>query len=413
MLWLLERSAGPEIAVTFWHELRKGTDIWYSPTTRKARSRLRLVPIAGCAILTADLLRTSSTQRHKFIPWTDMTYLGRDGTTLTGYIRIHPDHITPTHCEVHTLLAGLHHSGDTAFQICNNTTAIGLVVLARSLKRRGGQLRYSNIHRVELRSLMALFNPVGAFAGDWIRAHQDSTSTMDPVLRAKQGLLSTSPFLPPGNSETTRTYLSQVQLPPGLAPSTVGMTGTQHMPLNIPAFDQYAHDTRSYLEATYPTIYLASSGWKQFPTMTTSTHDWASTITHLHAPHFHKAWFSAHWATLRQHWQSTCSTNVEHICTAGELPLLTEVNNNIRLKRHHHHAYPMGHDRRIRARRAHLTAKTLRWHSRRLSLLHPAIPPPIGYADPTLLPPRHSPAPGYHLQRLKRSVPLEPTQKQE
>ncbi|RHY46821.1 hypothetical protein DYB38_012754 [Aphanomyces astaci] len=131
MLWLLERSAGPEIAVTFWHELRKGTDIWYSPTTREARSRLRLVPIAECAILTADLLRTSSTQRHKFIPWTDMT----------------------------------------------------------SLKRRGGQPRYSNIHRVELRSLMALFNPVGAFAGDWIRAHQDSTSTIDPVLRAKQGLL--------------------------------------------------------------------------------------------------------------------------------------------------------------------------------------------------------------------------------
>ncbi|RLO06211.1 hypothetical protein DYB28_000289 [Aphanomyces astaci] len=194
MLWLLERSAGPEIAVTFWHELRKGTDIWYSPTTREARSRLRLVPIAECAILTADLLRTSSTQRHKFIPWTDMTprhmeLPGRDGTTLTGYIRIHLDHITPTRCEVHSLLAGLHHSGDTAFQICNNTTAIGLVVLARSLKRRGGQPRYSNIHRVELRSLMALFNPVGAFAGDWIRAHQDSTSTIDPVLRAKQGLL--------------------------------------------------------------------------------------------------------------------------------------------------------------------------------------------------------------------------------
>ncbi|RHY95409.1 hypothetical protein DYB26_006402 [Aphanomyces astaci] len=297
--------AGPEIAVTFWHELRKGTDIWYSPTPREARSRLRLVPIAGCAILTGDLLRTSSTQRHKFIPWTETTwthpgthhthrgnnnraliastamhradqaqlphahhtpphatpacsacyriadttvcmdcgqwhhpaciphcqvvlrhstptygihtfplraarthsvgdgsvtnqgkpsshgtwsYLGSDGTTLTGYIRIHPDHITPTRCEVHSLLAGLHHSGDTALQICDNTTAIGLVIMARSLKRRGGQPRYSNIHRVELRSLMALLNPE-AFAGDWIRAHQDSTSTTDPVLRAKQALL--------------------------------------------------------------------------------------------------------------------------------------------------------------------------------------------------------------------------------
>ncbi|RHY80566.1 hypothetical protein DYB37_007634 [Aphanomyces astaci] len=63
--------AGPEIAVTSWHELRKGSDIWYSPTSREAPSRLRLVPSAGCAILTGDLLRTSRIQRLKFIPWTD------------------------------------------------------------------------------------------------------------------------------------------------------------------------------------------------------------------------------------------------------------------------------------------------------------------------------------------------------
>ncbi|ETV66697.1 hypothetical protein H257_16907 [Aphanomyces astaci] len=247
--------AGPEIAVTFWHELRRGTDIWYSPTPREARSRLRLVPIAGCAILTGDLLRTSSTQRHKFIPWTDTTWTipgthhthrgnnnraliastamhrtdqaqlppahhtpphatpacsachriadttvcmdcgqwhhpacmpycqvvltplhpyvrpphpppscRTDGTTLTGYIRIHPDHITP-----HTL---------------RSPQPPG-----RSLKHRGGHPRYSNIYRVELRSLMALLNPVGTFTGDWIRAHQDSTSITDPVLRAKQALL--------------------------------------------------------------------------------------------------------------------------------------------------------------------------------------------------------------------------------
>ncbi|RHY37737.1 hypothetical protein DYB25_013696, partial [Aphanomyces astaci] len=222
-------------------------------------------PFAGCAILTGDLLRTSSTQRHKFIPWTDTTwthpgthhthrgnnnrahiastavhsadqaqltpahqppphatpacsashriadttvsrthsvgdgsvtnqgkpaahgtwsYLGRDGTTLVGYVLIHPDHITltPTRCEIHSLLEGLHHSGDTALQICDNTTAIGLVILARSLKRSGGQPRYSNIHRVELRSLMALLTPAGIFSGDWIRSHQDSTGTTDPVL---------------------------------------------------------------------------------------------------------------------------------------------------------------------------------------------------------------------------------------
>ncbi|RQM22321.1 hypothetical protein B5M09_011381 [Aphanomyces astaci] len=267
--------AGPEIAVTFWHELRKGTDIWYSPTPREARSRLRLVPIAGCAILTGDLLRTSSTQRHKFIPWTDTTPSSHPHTTLphtphacSACHRIadttvcmdcgqwhHPACIphcqvalrhstltyglhtlplraarthsvgdgsvttkenrqpmahgaswaemalpllgifgytqttSPTRCEVLSLLASLHHSGDTALQIYDNTTAIGLVILVRSLKRRGGQPRYSNIHRVELRSLMALLNPEGTFAGDWIRAHQDSTSTPDSVLRAKQALL--------------------------------------------------------------------------------------------------------------------------------------------------------------------------------------------------------------------------------
>ncbi|ETV83336.1 hypothetical protein H257_04087 [Aphanomyces astaci] len=773
--------AGPEIAVTFWHELRKGTDIWYSPTPREARSRLRLVPIAGCAILTGDLLRTSSTQRHKFIPWTDTTWTHPDThhthrgnnnraliastamhradqaqlppahhtpphatclfclpphsghyclyglramapsclhTTLSGgptplhpYVR--PPHpppscrtvttkenrqpmahgaswaemalpllgifgytqtTSPTRCEVLSLLASLHHSGDTALQIYDNTTAIGLVILVRSLKRRGGQPRYSNIHRVELRSLMALLNPEGTFAGDWIRAHQDSTSTPDSVLRAKQALLAeadslatlahqllphtnyahlifpdswelrdhqdhpvtgaTAPWLgaiysrhnwhaaqarkpdarrtiqplrlntgelckwdlpalsfywrticytlhtnehrfglthPQCPAATTLTqdlliatqavipkawlpdqdiYLpghctasastftgltrpqwqtrsrkpspnsghcmlpisskrcvlalhmqrllgpprpttlaldatqlhwesTQCRTPGGLLPRWLYHTAlrcvpllaprdfwfsqwmggpngatfqgplgasplctiprpptynhwwidathhpfsttwwrqlcteirtatTSHMQtahwfvvpegspghtqanslqitwlltiptgqitirnpssihhvstpqwgkitssnptdalrpldathwlhrpppiilsttpadasttnpkiltapihylqwaqLNIPAFDQYAHNTRSYLEATYPIIYLASSGWKQFPTMTTSTRDWASTITHLHAPHFHKAWFAAHWATFCQHWK--------------------------------------------------------------------------------------------------------------
>ncbi|ETV65964.1 hypothetical protein H257_17442 [Aphanomyces astaci] len=174
--------AGPEIAVTSWHELRKGSDIWYSSTSREAPSRLRLVPSAGCAILTGDLLRTSRIQRLKpsshttnnlpHIPhlyvllatasrtlpsvWTagngtilsvfgtpgystplhptyglhtlplrgalthsvgdgsvthqdtrtahgTWSYLGRDDTTLVEPINVHPDHITPTCCEVHSL----------------------------------------------------------------------------------------------------------------------------------------------------------------------------------------------------------------------------------------------------------------------------------------------------------------------
>ncbi|ETV67881.1 hypothetical protein H257_16006 [Aphanomyces astaci] len=66
--------------------------------------------------------------------------------------------------------------------------------------------------------------------------------------------------------------------------------------------------------------------------MTHTTRAWAAALTHLHAPHLHTQWLTAHLATLRRHWHSTCTTNVDHIRIAGELPLLTEVNNNIRLK---------------------------------------------------------------------------------
>ncbi|RLO00975.1 hypothetical protein DYB28_015992 [Aphanomyces astaci] len=97
--------------------------------------------------------------------------------------------MTPTRCELHSLLVGLQHSGDAALQICDNTKAIGLVVLARSLKRRGGLPRYSNIYRVELRSLMALFTDNGTFTGDWTRAHQDPDDTTDPTIRTKRLLL--------------------------------------------------------------------------------------------------------------------------------------------------------------------------------------------------------------------------------
>ncbi|ETV67405.1 hypothetical protein H257_16383 [Aphanomyces astaci] len=64
----------------------------------------------------------SVTNQDKPVAHGTWSYLGRDGTTLVGYVRIHPDHITPTRCEIHSLLAGLHHSGDTVLQICDNTT---------------------------------------------------------------------------------------------------------------------------------------------------------------------------------------------------------------------------------------------------------------------------------------------------
>ncbi|RLO08170.1 hypothetical protein DYB28_005849 [Aphanomyces astaci] len=114
---------------------------------------------------------------------------------LAGTLQVHANHITPTRCELHSLLVGLHHSGDAALQICDNTKAIGLVVLARSLKRRGGLPRYSNIYRVELRSLMALFTDTGTFTGEWIRSHQDPADTPDPILRTKRTLLAEAEFL--------------------------------------------------------------------------------------------------------------------------------------------------------------------------------------------------------------------------
>ncbi|ETV77434.1 hypothetical protein H257_08851 [Aphanomyces astaci] len=67
--------------------------------------------------------------------------------------------------------------------------------------------------------------------------------------------------------------------------------------IDNPAYDQYVLDSSAYLEATYPTIYLTTTVWKMLTTMAQSTSDWAAALMHLHAPHFHKQWFSAQWAT--------------------------------------------------------------------------------------------------------------------
>ncbi|ETV69552.1 hypothetical protein H257_14788 [Aphanomyces astaci] len=233
-------------------------------------------------------------------------------------------------------------------------------------------------------------------------------STTPPPPTGENSLLAT-PLLSTSDSSPLATHSSSSPLPaasphhsPQLGGNSQGrcpttLTTSTHClhwaQTSIPDYDPYALESRAFLEATYPTIYHATPGWTTFPTMTHSTQTWAASITHLRAPLFHTQWFVAHWAVLRRHWQTTYATNVDHIRTTGELPLLT-ANNTIRLKHRYHDAAPMGHDRRIRARRAHLTAKTLQWHSRRTSLLQPAIPPPIGYADPTLRPPRLPPDPG-------------------
>ncbi|ETV83940.1 hypothetical protein H257_04519 [Aphanomyces astaci] len=69
-----QTQAGIDIAVTFWPELCKDSDMWYSQTPREARGRHRLVPIAGCAALTGCLLPTSRAQRLKFLPWIDSSW---------------------------------------------------------------------------------------------------------------------------------------------------------------------------------------------------------------------------------------------------------------------------------------------------------------------------------------------------
>ncbi|ETV75941.1 hypothetical protein H257_09900 [Aphanomyces astaci] len=173
----------------------------------------------------------------------------------------------------------------------------------------------------------------------------DKLTTSNPV-PIHIGFLTTSTTTPSDPGPTT---LDRGSPPPG-CPPTHCLHWAQ---TNIPMYDQYAHASRTYLEATYHTIYSATTGWKMFSTMTQSTRDWAASLTHLHAPHFHKQW----------------------------------------LKRLHNDTAPTGHDRRIRTLRAHLQAKTRDWYSRRLSLLPPATPsPPVSNAPP-IRPPRRPPDP--------------------
>lgn len=68
-------------------------------------------------------------------------------------------------CESHVLLAGLAVSDNQRVHICENRLAV--VVIERTRDRSSGQrqtrIRYGDVHRVELRSLLEHMIPGGSF----------------------------------------------------------------------------------------------------------------------------------------------------------------------------------------------------------------------------------------------------------
>ena len=82
--------------------------------------------------------------------------------------------------------------------------------------------------------------------------------------------------------------------------------------------------------AAQPQIYGAPLGWSTFPSMSTDTMAWATSLTHRYHKRFPKQWFTAFWATLHRHWRETCTTNVDHITQDVYLPALRATNKLIK-----------------------------------------------------------------------------------
>ncbi|GMF40651.1 unnamed protein product [Phytophthora fragariaefolia] len=71
------------------------------------------------------------------------------GTVLLGKLRIHWSDITSTRCELHALLAGIFAGGDQGAPICDNKSAIHILLLARRLATSEDTfLPYRNPHRI-------------------------------------------------------------------------------------------------------------------------------------------------------------------------------------------------------------------------------------------------------------------------
>ncbi|RHZ01063.1 hypothetical protein DYB35_013071 [Aphanomyces astaci] len=290
--------------------------MWYSQTPREARGRHRLVPIAGCAALTACLLPTSRAQRLKFLPWTDSSWTNPRTRAI--------------------------HRSD------NNRTLIASTAAATTDPAQTPPAHQPPPHTVVNGTTERASHTAGSFRTtaprrDWIRSHQNPAhTTTDPILRTKRtllaeadsslpwhiSLLASSPHQlcsPHYPRHTTGRLLAQ--RPHDWVQFTVDVTSPWRKPENPTPAGPFNHSTNR-TKATIP-------GYHRLENL--PQHDTYHTCLGSHyypptRPHFHTQCFTAHWATLHRNWQSTCTTNVDHIRSAGELRLLIEVNNTIRLK---------------------------------------------------------------------------------
>ncbi|EGZ06668.1 hypothetical protein PHYSODRAFT_306861 [Phytophthora sojae] len=116
----------------------------------------------------------------------------RTGTVRKiGRIAVHWADMTSTRCECHALIAGLMASGDTGTQVCDNLAAIRTLETARAIANgiRSSHLKYSNKHRVKIRTMVALMRPGGTFTAQWVRPHQEHELTSDPTLNEQRRAL--------------------------------------------------------------------------------------------------------------------------------------------------------------------------------------------------------------------------------
>ncbi|CAK4765458.1 unnamed protein product [Aphanomyces euteiches] len=73
------------MAVTYWYEQRKGSEIWYAPSKRELRRSTRLTPLSRCFPAAGNPISTSTPGRAKFLVWTDTVWTDmRTRRTYTG-----------------------------------------------------------------------------------------------------------------------------------------------------------------------------------------------------------------------------------------------------------------------------------------------------------------------------------------
>lgn len=83
------------------------------------------------------------------------------------------------------------------------------------------------------------------------------------------------------------------------------------------------------------------------------------------AKRLHKAILRAIWAINRAHWNTTCSENAEAIKIAGEVDLLTKVNDVIQRNHRNHTRAPLRLDTLLQRRDEILQRRSDEWHEER------------------------------------------------